>query len=58
MVRTTLTIEREIEDAQSTRDAGVGRKREDRPSSSSRKEEEGFEFARVPEPRSSGPGTS
>ena len=37
MVRTTLTIEREIEDARSTRDAGVGSKREDQPSSSSRK---------------------
>ena len=34
MVETTLTIEREIEDARSTRDAGVGSKREDRPSSS------------------------
>ena len=29
MVGTVLTIEREIEDAQSTRDAGVGSKRED-----------------------------
>ena len=37
MVRTTLTIEREIEDAWSTRDAGVGSKREDQPSSSSEK---------------------
>ena len=37
MVRTSLTIEREIEDAQSTRDAGVGNKREDQPSSSSGK---------------------
>ena len=37
MVGTALTIEREIEDARSTRDAGVGRKREDQPSSSSRK---------------------
>ena len=37
MVGTTLTIEREIEDAQSTRDAGVGRKMEDQPSSSSEK---------------------
>ena len=37
MVRTTLTIEREIEDARSTRDAGVGSKREDQPSSSSGK---------------------
>ena len=34
MVRTALTIEREIEDARSTRDASVGSKREDRPSSS------------------------
>ena len=34
MVRTALTIEREIEDARSTRDAGVGSKREDQPSSS------------------------
>ena len=37
MVGTALTIEREIEDARSTRDAGVGSKREDQPSSSSRK---------------------
>ena len=37
MVGTALTIEREIEDARSTRDAGVGRKREDQPSSSLRK---------------------
>ena len=37
MVGTTLTIEREIEDAWSTRDAGAGNKREDQPSSSSRK---------------------
>ena len=37
MVGTALTIEREIEDAWSTRDAGVGSKREDQPSSSSRK---------------------
>ena len=34
VVGTTLTIEREIEDARSTRDAGVGSKREDQPSSS------------------------
>ena len=33
MVGTTLTIEREIEDAQSTQDVGVGSKREDQPSS-------------------------
>ena len=37
MVRTVLTIERGIEDARSTRDAGVGSKREDQPSSSSGK---------------------
>ena len=37
MVKTALTIKREIEDARSTRDAGVGNKREDQPSSSSRK---------------------
>ena len=34
MVGTALTIERKIKDAQSTRDAGVGSKREDQPSSS------------------------
>ena len=34
MVGTALTIEREIEDARSTRDVSVGSKREDRPSSS------------------------
>ena len=37
MVGTTLTIEKEIEDARSTQDTGVGSKREDRPSSSSGK---------------------
>ena len=37
MVGTVLTIEREIEDARSTRDAGVGNEREDQPSSSSGK---------------------
>ena len=37
MVGMTLTIEREIEDTRSTRDAGVGSKREDQPSSSSEK---------------------
>ena len=37
MVGMALTIEREIEDARSTRDVGVGSKREDQPSSSSRK---------------------
>ena len=35
IVGTALTIEREIEDTRSTRDAGVGSKREDQPSSSS-----------------------
>ena len=35
MVRTTLTIEREIEDARSTRDAGVSSKRKESQSSSS-----------------------
>ena len=34
MVGTALTIEREIEDARNTWDAGVGSKREDQPSSS------------------------
>ena len=37
MVGTALTREREIEDARSTRYAGVGSKREDQPSSSSGK---------------------
>ena len=37
MVRMALTIEREIEDAQSNRDASVGSKTEDQPSSSSGK---------------------
>ena len=37
MVGTALTIEREIEDARSTRDMSVGSKREDQPSSSSGK---------------------
>ena len=37
MVGMTLTIEREIEDARSTRDVGVGSKREDQPFSSSGK---------------------
>ena len=37
MVGTALTIEREIEDAQGTRDVSVGSKREDQPSSSSGK---------------------
>ena len=37
MVGVTLTIEREIEDARSTRDVSVASKREDQPSSSSGK---------------------
>ena len=37
MFRTALTIKREIEDTRSTRDVSVGSKREDQPSSSSRK---------------------
>ena len=37
MVGTTLTIEREIEDTWNTRDTGVGNKREDQLSPSSRK---------------------
>ena len=37
MVGTTLTLEREIEDARSTRDVSVDSKREDQPSSSSGK---------------------
>ena len=37
MVRTAMTIEKEIENARSTWDAGVGIKREDQPSSSSGK---------------------
>ena len=37
MVGTTLTIDREIEDARSTRDTGVGSKREDQSSNSLRK---------------------
>ena len=37
MVGTALTIEREIENTWNTRDTGVGNKREDQPSSSSRK---------------------
>ena len=35
MVRTTMTIEREIEDARSTRDAGASGKRKESQSSSS-----------------------
>ena len=42
MVGTTLTIKREIEDARSTRDAGVGSNREDQPSSSSWKRQKTF----------------
>ena len=42
MVGTTLTIEREIEDAQSTRDVSFGSKREDKPSSSSGKRQKTY----------------
>ena len=42
MVGTALTIKREIEDARSTQDAGVGSRREDQPSSSSRKRQKTF----------------
>ena len=42
MVGTALTIERKIEDAWNTRDAGVGSKREDQPSSSSGKRQKTF----------------
>ena len=42
MVGTTLTIEREIEDARSTRDTGVGIKREDQPSYSSGKRQKTY----------------
>ena len=42
MVGTSLTIEREIEDTRSTRDAGVGSKREDQPFSSSGKRQKTF----------------
>ena len=42
MAGTTLTIEREIEDARSTQDVSVGSKREDQPSSSSGKRQKIF----------------
>ena len=42
MVRTALTIEREIEGARSTRDVSVSVKREEQPSSSSRKRQKTF----------------
>ena len=42
MVGTALTIEREIEDARSTRDVSVDSKREDQPSSSSGKRQKTF----------------
>ena len=42
MVGTTLTIEREIEDARSTRDAGVSRKRKESRSSSSSGKKQGL----------------
>ena len=56
MVGITLTIEREIEDVQSTRDAGTSSKRkESQSSSSSGKKQKAF--TRVPESRPSGLGT-
>ena len=51
MVGTTLTIEREIEDARDIRVADAGEKREDQSSSSFGEEAEDFCFTRV-----SGPG--
>ena len=42
MVGTILTIDRAIEDARNTLDAGVGSKREDRPSSSSGKRQKTY----------------
>ena len=42
MVGIALTIEREIEDARSTRDAGVSSKRGDHPSSSSGKRQKTY----------------
>ena len=42
MVGTAMTIKREIEDAQSIRAAGTSEKREDQPSSSSRKRHKTF----------------
>ena len=42
MVGTALTIEKEIKDARSTWDAGVGSKREDQPSSSSGERQKTF----------------
>ena len=47
MVRTALTIEREIEDTRSTQEASVSVKREDQPSSSFGEEAEDFCFTRV-----------
>ena len=42
IVRTSLTIEREIEDTWNTRDTGVGNKRKDQLSPSSRKRQKTF----------------
>ena len=56
MVGTALTIEREIEDARSTRDSGAsGKRKESQSSSSSGKKPRA---SSVPESRSSGPGTN
>ena len=57
MVRTTLTIEREIKDAWSTQDAGVSSKRkESQSSSSSGKKQRASSSRGVLGPRPSGPG--
>ena len=55
MVWTAMTIEREIEDARSTRNAGVTSKRkESQSSSSSRKKKKDSSFMWVPKPQPSG----
>ena len=57
MVGTALTIEREIEDAQSTRDAGVSSKRKESQSSSSSGKKQRASSSRGSGPRPFGPGT-
>ena len=58
-VRTIMTTEGEVEVMRGIQDMGAGTKRKgDQPSSSSGKKAGGFGFARVLEPRLSGPGTS
>ena len=49
MVRIALAIEREVEDAQSIRDAGASVKRKENQPSSSRKKAEEFYFTRFQE---------